>query len=94
MVSQILTIYIRNRIVGVGALDDPTAKRQFGTSSEKCCAFSGGTSWAPSPTMDVPILQIIFRNQNLSHHKRCGTKKGCRRFLQQPFASDNYYCAA
>ena len=35
--------------VGVGALDDPTAKRQFGTVFEKCCAFSGGTSWAPSP---------------------------------------------
>ena len=94
MVSQILTIYIRNRIVGVGALDDPTAKRQFGTSSEKCHAFSGGTSWAPSPAMDVPILQIIFRNQHLSHHKRCGRKKGLLQLLQQPFASDNYYCAA
>ena len=84
MVSQILTIYIRNRIVGVGALDDPTAKRQFGTSSEKCYAFSGGTSWAPSPTMDVPILQIIFQNQNLSHHKRCGTKKGCYNSCSSP----------
>ena len=50
MVSQILTIYIRNRIVGVGALDDPTAKRQFGTSAGKCAAFSGGTASSPSPT--------------------------------------------
>ena len=40
-----------DRIVGVGVPDDPTAvRRQFGIGSEKCCAFSGGTSRPPSPT--------------------------------------------
>ena len=36
--------------VGVGVLDDPAAKQQFGMAAEKCCAFSGGMSRTPSPT--------------------------------------------
>ena len=39
--------------VGVGVLDDPTAKRQFSMASEKCCAFFGGTSRTPSPTIKI-----------------------------------------
>ena len=34
----------------------------------------------------------FLTGQKLSHHKRC--EKGLLQFLQQPFASDNYYCAA
>ena len=45
-----MTLQQKNIPVGVGVLDDPTAKRQFGTSAGKCAAFFGGTASSPSPT--------------------------------------------
>ena len=48
----------QNASVGVGAHDDPTAKRQFSEVTEKCCAFSGGTSRTPSPTFRVQLFNV------------------------------------
>ena len=52
--------------VGVGVLDDPTAKRQFGTVSEKCDAFFGGRRgrrplqvWIIVPRNDDDFTQAI-----------------------------------
>ena len=94
MVSQILTIYIRNRIVG--------GRRPRRADREAAVRYIF-RKMLRIFRRDVVGAVPYNRCSDSSYHipksksvtpQTVWNEKGLLQILQQPFASDNYYCAA